>query len=130
MDAVAHLWEDEEFKDEPLSGNTDDPDDYGYLDHIYTFSQPQNIDILSVFHKQIKSYTAIDGHDRLNMVEYYATGEGALPYYNCSDFPFNFNLLFDADPNGMVSADFVKNGIENWINNVPEGKIPLPYPDL
>ena len=122
MDAVAHIWEDEEFRDEPLSGNTDDPEDWGYLDHIYTFNLPQTRDKLKEFYDLIKSYTAIDGFDRLDMVEFYATGEAAVPYYNCSDFAFNFNLLFDANEDGSVSADFVKDGIEDWVNHLPEGK--------
>ena len=31
MDAVATIWEEEGFPDEPISGNTDDPNDYAYL---------------------------------------------------------------------------------------------------
>jgi alpha-glucosidase len=42
MDAVSQLFEvnKEDFggqlPDEPLSGNSDNPDDYAYLNHIYT----------------------------------------------------------------------------------------------
>ena len=41
MDAVPFLFEDQEFKDEPLSGKTDDLQDYNYLDHIYTWNFPE-----------------------------------------------------------------------------------------
>ena len=41
MDAVPFLFEDQEFKDEPLSGKTDDPEDYNYLNHIYTWNFPE-----------------------------------------------------------------------------------------
>ena len=95
--------------------------DYGYLDHIYTNNLPQTREILKQFHDLIKSYAAIDGYDRLNMVEFYTNGEGSVPYYNCSDFPFNFNLLFDANSDGSVSADRIKFGIEDWLSHVPEG---------
>lgn len=36
IDAVNHLFEDEDFKDEPLSGWAEDPYDERYLEHIYT----------------------------------------------------------------------------------------------
>ena len=97
--------------------------DYGYLNHIYTNNLPQTREILKQFQDLIKSYAAIDGYDRLNMVEFYTNGEGSVPYYNCSDFPFNFNLLFDANPDGSVSADRIKFGIEDWLSHVPEGKL-------
>ena len=40
MDAVPWLFEDPDFKDEPLSGWSNDPEDYLYLYHIYTFHYP------------------------------------------------------------------------------------------
>lgn len=36
VDAVNHLFEDPAMRDEPLSGDTDDPTDNAYLTHIYT----------------------------------------------------------------------------------------------
>jgi len=36
IDAVNHLFEDPDLKDEPLSGITADPNEYGYTKHIYT----------------------------------------------------------------------------------------------
>ena len=67
----------------------------------------------------IKSYSAIDGSDdRINMIEMYSNFQGALancevtlPYYECSDFPFNFNFIFDADLDGFVSAEYIKDGM-------------------
>ena len=35
MDAVATIWEEEGFPDEPISGTTDDPNDYAYLGAKY-----------------------------------------------------------------------------------------------
>ena len=40
MDAVPWLFEDPDFKDEPLSGWSNDPEDYLYLYHIFTFHYP------------------------------------------------------------------------------------------
>lgn len=36
IDAVNHLYEDEEFQDEPASGRDSDPMNYNFLDHFYT----------------------------------------------------------------------------------------------
>ena len=62
------------------------------------------------------------------MIELYSNFQGSLsncevtlPYYEVSDFPFNFNFIFDADDDGNVSADYIRDGILNWINCVPEG---------
>ena len=41
MDAVPFLFEDPSLRDEPLSGKTDDPEDYNYLSHIYTWNFPE-----------------------------------------------------------------------------------------
>ena len=36
MDAINHLFEDGAFRDEPLTGDTDDPSNYGYTEKIFT----------------------------------------------------------------------------------------------
>ena len=41
MDAVPFLFEDLEFRDEPRSFLTSDPEDYLYLVHIFTWNYPQ-----------------------------------------------------------------------------------------
>ena len=119
MDAVAFIWEDENLPDEPLSGNTDDPNDYGYLDHIYTNNLQGTRDVLGQFYELIKSYEAIDGQERISMLEVYLDAEELQAYYEVGDFPFNFNLLFyDKEP----TADDVLQRISTSLDNLPEGK--------
>jgi alpha-glucosidase len=36
VDAVSHLFEDSAMRNEPLSNKTDDPNEYGYTEHVYT----------------------------------------------------------------------------------------------
>lgn len=36
VDAVNHLFEVPDLRDEPLSGKTDDPNEYDYTQHIYS----------------------------------------------------------------------------------------------
>ncbi len=55
MDAVLGIFEDEQFRDEPLSGESNDPDDYEYLDHIYTWDLPETRTIaLAEFYETVK----------------------------------------------------------------------------
>ena len=116
MDAVAFIWEEAGFPDEPISGNTDDPNDYGYLDHIYTNNMPGTRKVLAEFYHLIKDYT---DHERISMLEVYLSPEDILPYYDVGDFPFNFQLLFyDHD----VSADEILERITNTLDSLPDGK--------
>ena len=118
MDAVPFLAEDEQLRDEPLSGNTDDPNDYGYLDHIYTMNLPETREWLAEFYQVVKSYGEIDGHDRLDMLEGYLPLNELLEYYKFSDFPFNFNMIFYEE----VTADRILKAISDQVDNLPEGK--------
>ena len=68
VNQVLWMMEDEQLLDEPESGFTDDPDDYGYLNHIYTYNQPETRDILSIFHQTIKDYSAANGYDRCEKI--------------------------------------------------------------
>lgn len=42
VDAVNHMFEDEELRDEPLSNKTSDPNDYEYTLHYYTTNLPES----------------------------------------------------------------------------------------
>ena len=64
IDAVPYIFEDEEFKDEPISGESENPDDYNYLDHIYTFNLPEHFDMIWQFNEVLSEYEIIDGQDR------------------------------------------------------------------
>lgn len=51
IDAVPHIFEVEKdangnYPDEPLSGNTNDPNDWNYLNHIYTKDMPETIEMI------------------------------------------------------------------------------------
>ena len=64
MDAVPYLVEDEQFRDEPLSGLTNDTDDYDYTVHIYTENLPETRAVLTELWDYVKNYSASDGQDR------------------------------------------------------------------
>jgi glycosidase len=48
VDAVAHLFEDEDLRDEPVK-DEDSIDEYSQLDHKYTFNLPEVLNILREF---------------------------------------------------------------------------------
>ena len=61
FDAVAKISEINDYTtDEPLSNNPDvtDPNDYRYLNHIYTANQPQTFKILRKFRKLLDDYAS------------------------------------------------------------------------
>lgn len=65
IDAIPFLFESENFEDEPVHippGN--DPLDYGYLDHPYSFDLDETFDMIQQWRELVDAQTAIDGIDR------------------------------------------------------------------
>lgn len=62
---MAHIWEDEQFLDEPLSGKPNtNADDYAHYQHIYTANLPETRDVLSKFYNVFKEVGEADGYPR------------------------------------------------------------------
>ena len=93
MDAVPFLFEDQDFKDEPLSGKTEDPEDYNYLSQIYTWNFPEVKTVLADFTEAVHLNTLGEGVVMLEALSEDLTTEDMMAFYSCSDFPFNFNLI-------------------------------------
>ena len=98
MDAVPFLFEDQDFKDEPLSGKTDDPEDYNYLSHVYTWNFPEVKEVLAEFTEDVHANTNDEGVVMLEALSEDLTTEDMMSFYACSDFPFNFNLIVNLKP--------------------------------
>jgi len=57
VDAVPHLFEDAELRDEPLSHTENAmPNEYDYLEHIYTHGLPEVFDVLREFRKTVDHF--------------------------------------------------------------------------
>ena len=93
MDAVPFLFEDQEFRDEPESGKTDDPEDYNYLRHVFTWNYPEVKEVLADFTDDVHINTDDEGVVMLEALSEDLTTEDMMGFYSCSDFPFNFNLI-------------------------------------
>ncbi|BFG05998.1 maltase A3 [Drosophila madeirensis] len=132
IDAVPHVYEvpadaDGNWPDEPRNENTQDPEDYTYLQHIYTTDQPETIELVYAFREVIQEIDQeLGGDDRVLLTEAYSPLNILMQYYGNathlgSQIPFNFNLLanigFDSD------AYHYSELIHNWLDNMPEGQV-------
>merc|ERR1711970_375636 len=121
MDAVPFLFEDQQFRDEPISGKTNDTNDYGYLDHIYTWNFPEVIDVLANFTESVRDNTKGDGFVMVEALSEDLTTEDMMTFYSCSDFAFNFNMIVKLQPENLSGND-IKDAVADWLDNMPEGK--------
>ncbi|KAL7738177.1 hypothetical protein ACLKA6_006516 [Drosophila palustris] len=126
IDAVPHVFEiapdaSGQFRDEPRNDWNNDPDDYGYLQHIYTVDQPETINlvyewraVLDEFHDErillAETYSPID-----IVMQYYgnATAEGA-------QLPFNFLLI--SEISNASNAENYAQTIQKWLQHMPKGR--------
>lgn len=130
IDAVPHLFEinkdaNGNYEDEPLSGGSNDPDDYGYLNHIYTYDQPETIDMVYQWRKILDDFKKENGGDtRIMLTEAYSSMNVIREYFgnethNGSHIPFNFQLLSVQNNSNAVDYVYV---IDYWVKNIPEGR--------
>lgn len=65
MDALPFLFEDPDFRDEPIAlPPGKDPLHYGYLNHIYTNNRPETYDMVQQWREVIDAQGAADGRKR------------------------------------------------------------------
>ncbi|XP_043271077.1 alpha-glucosidase-like [Venturia canescens] len=123
VDAMPHLCEDSRFLDEPLSGLTDDPSNFDYLQHIYVKDQARSYEIVKGWRTVLEEYKQEDGKSRVMMIEAYTDTEHTMKFYEAgADFPFNFWLITMVNENSSA-ADF-KNVVDSWMSNMPKGSTP------
>ncbi|KAJ4436648.1 hypothetical protein ANN_16779 [Periplaneta americana] len=130
MDAVAHLFEDEELRDEPINeeGTSEDEDAivaYQDLDHIYTYNLPQVLEVLREFRILLDEYSNTE--TKIMMTEAYMPVRNLMEYYGnkstpIAHFPFNFEFIELKKKN--LTAESVHNVIKSWMDNLPNGAWP------
>lgn len=130
IDAVPHLFEipkdsSDRFQDEPRNNDNNDPDDYGYLNHIYTTNQPETIDMVYQWREVLDEYKQQHGGDtRVMLTEAYSSLDVLKQYFgngvrNGSQIPFNFQLI-ERIRNESSAIDYVAC-ISDWMNILPIG---------
>lgn len=129
IDAIPHLCEDTEFKDEPflagpfLAG----PFDWNSLDHIYTKDQPKTYDVVKIWRKAVDAYAIKNGRDTIVlMTEAYTTLAKTMEYYGTAaepgaHFSFNFQLITGA--NIANKAKGIVDEINNWATAMIPGTV-------
>lgn len=69
IDAVPHIGEKRytngTYPDEPLSGRSDDPNSYNYLEHIYTKDQPLTLEVVYEWRNFLDEYKRQQGRDTM-----------------------------------------------------------------
>lgn len=68
IDAVPFLFEvtpdkNGNYPNEPLSGESNDPDDYNYVKHIYTLDQPETTDMVYQWRQVVDEFQRENGGD-------------------------------------------------------------------
>ncbi|CAG0921309.1 unnamed protein product, partial [Notodromas monacha] len=124
-DAVAQIGEvNDYYLDEPLSGNPweTDPENYGYLQHIYTSNHPQTFQVLRNIRMRMDEFVAETGTETKFMIaEIYENITTSLLYYGTEEepiahLPFNFRFVFDGELNG----DVVRGIVQPWLDALPD----------
>lgn len=128
FDAINHLFEAPGFDNETVVG--DNPDDYGYLDHIYTKDVEGVFGIVYDWRELLDDWKKEHGGDtRIFMTEAYSNLSFTMKYYQDdvtgrqgAHMPFNFGLIFDLNANSDSFS--IRNSIANWLENMPQHHVP------
>lgn len=132
VDAVPHIYEvapdaDGNFPDEPRNPSVQDPEDYEYLQHIYTTNQPDTLDVVYELRGVLKELDEeIGGDEHVLMTEAYAPLNTLMLYYgngtaDGAQIPFNFELI--SNVNNESNAYEYSTLIRNWLDDMPEGRV-------
>ncbi|XP_047501137.1 maltase A3-like isoform X1 [Penaeus chinensis] len=128
VDAITHLFEAEDLSlDEPVASpsGTDDPLDYGYLNHTLTLNQPETFSVVKEWRDVLDLYpdkamiVEVFGEEIEEVMKYY--GNDSVPL---ADFPFNFLLIEHLRNRSDLTGFALKDTIDMWLDNMPEGKWP------
>lgn len=120
------MFEDDQFRNEPRNDYEMNPNSYDYLQHIYTKDLQATYDIVYSWRKVLDDYVTEKQlkHDIILMTEAYASTLDTMRYYTDGSnrkgahMPFNFQLIYNL--NG--DTERIKNGIFEWLNNMPAGE--------
>ncbi|XP_058832022.1 maltase A1-like [Topomyia yanbarensis] len=128
IDAVPTLFEIDKdaegnYLDEPLSGNTNDPDDPGYTVHVYTQDRNETLDMVYQWRAVLDDFQKVNGGDaRIMMTESYSGIDIVMKYYGNSTvpgshIPFNFRFITNLWKDS--SAYDIENTIRYWMSKMP-----------
>ncbi|CAH2075541.1 unnamed protein product, partial [Iphiclides podalirius] len=131
VDAINMLYEVQpsdfggRYPDEPRSGVAGvTPDDYDYLDHVYTKNLNETYGVVYDWRDLLDEYTERHGERKIMMTEAYASVADMVRYYGNGrrngSVPFNFSFL--GDISNRSNAWDVKLVVDRWMTYMPSGK--------
>lgn len=86
LDAINHMFEDTELRDEPVNSGVD-PNSYESLEHIHTKDLPEVYDIVYKWRELLEDYVVEQKltEKKILMTEAYANTEQTMRYYISED---------------------------------------------
>lgn len=113
------------YPDEPMTNIRGlGPDDYGYLNHIYTSDLDPTYDMVYQWRSVLDEFELADGIPRAMLTEAYSDIKLVMRYYGNGtrngSVPFNFEFLRNIDKNS--DARDIKFIIDKWETYMPVGK--------
>ncbi|PZC75320.1 maltase 2 isoform X1 [Helicoverpa armigera] len=129
INSINHLFEVDKdvfggrYPNEPLTGKPGlGPEDYGYLDHVYTKDQDETYDMVSQLRDVFDAISIRDNVTRVMMTEASTTIKNAVKYYGegihrGAHIPFNFALIADLDKDS--DARDIKFAVDRWLTYKP-----------
>ncbi|NP_001011608.1 alpha-glucosidase precursor [Apis mellifera] len=119
VDALPYICEDMRFLDEPLSGETNDPNKTEYTLKIYTHDIPETYNVVRKFRDVLDEFP----QPKHMLIEAYTNLSMTMKYYDYgADFPFNFAFIKNVSRDSN-SSDF-KKLVDNWMTYMPPSGIP------
>ncbi|KAJ8919510.1 hypothetical protein NQ315_002131 [Exocentrus adspersus] len=125
VDAVPHLFEDPELRDEPLIDGCTDATNKNCLDHIYTKGLPETYDLIYQFRDVLDNFTETNNVDtRVMMTEAYDSIEKQMLYYGnvegtTNGAHFTFNFVFISNLQRGFQVEDIVDAIKTWLSNIP-----------
>lgn len=131
VDAVPHIFEiaadsNKNYPNEPRNNWVTDPDDYGYLEHIYTTNQPETVQLVYEWRKILDDFKdEYGGEERILMIESWSNVDIVMEYYGNetiegAQIPFNF-LIISYLTNDSNAYDY-DEVINTWMEKMPKGR--------
>lgn len=122
LNAIANLFEDADFRDEPASKMEDGS---ANLIHIYTENLPETLNMVNQFRLLVDNYRKTHGGDaRVILTKVDADVENILKYYGTEDglelrahFSINYQLVKKL--NVKSTAIDVVNAVNEWLELIP-----------
>ncbi|CAG9784089.1 unnamed protein product [Diatraea saccharalis] len=129
INSVNHIFETDKdnfgghYPDEPLTGKPGQrPDDYGYLEHIYTKDQEETYELVSQLREAFDAISVRDNMTRVMMTNTHTSIKNAVKYYGegahlGSHIPLNFALIEGLDKSS--DARDIKYAVDRWLTYKP-----------